>query len=85
MTNFARRKPQREQLDHANPVRNEETGLWQCPFCSKNDYPDLSEVWNHFDAGDCQGTAQGVQVRMDNGISGRVRCRFYCLLPYYSI
>ncbi|KAK2711056.1 hypothetical protein QYM36_012282 [Artemia franciscana] len=70
LTNFTRRKPQRKHLDHAKPVRNEETGLWQCPFCSKNDYPDLSEVWSHFDAGDCQGTAQGIQVCMDNGISG---------------
>ena len=35
VTGFTHRKPQREQLDRANPVRNEETGLWQCPFCFK--------------------------------------------------
>ena len=38
------RKPQHDQLDQANPVRNDETGLWQCPFCLKNDFPELSEV-----------------------------------------
>jgi len=38
------RKPHGEQLDQADPVRNEETGLWQCPFCNKNDFPELSEV-----------------------------------------
>ena len=41
---FATKKPHGEQLDQANPVRSEETGLWQCPFCQKNDFPELSEV-----------------------------------------
>ena len=41
---IAYKRPQGEQLDQANPVRNEETGLWQCPFCLKNDFPELSEV-----------------------------------------
>ncbi|XP_023242655.1 transcription elongation factor SPT6-like [Centruroides sculpturatus] len=67
---IARKKPQGEQLDQANPIRNDETGLWQCPFCLKNDFPELSEVWNHFDAGSCPGQAMGVRVRLDNGISG---------------
>ena len=35
VTGFAYRKPQREQLD---PIRNELTGLWQCPFCFKLSY-----------------------------------------------
>lgn len=69
---IARRKPQGEQLDHANPVRNDETRLWQCPFCLKNDFPELSEVWNHFDAGACPGQATGVKLRLDNGISGKL-------------
>lgn len=69
------RKPQGEQLDQANPVRNDETGLWQCPFCLKNDFPELSEVWNHFDAGGCPGQATGVRLRLDNGISGYVHIK----------
>jgi transcription elongation factor SPT6 len=52
---ISHRKPQGEQLDQANPVRNDESGLWQCPFCMVNDFPELSEVWNHFDAGACPG------------------------------
>lgn len=35
VTGFQHRKPKPEELDRANPVRNEETGLWQCPFCFK--------------------------------------------------
>ena len=35
VTGFAYRKPQREQLD---PIRNELTGLWQCPFCFQVSY-----------------------------------------------
>ncbi|XP_046966341.1 transcription elongation factor SPT6 [Vanessa cardui] len=69
------RKPQREMLDQANPVRNDETGLWECPFCHKNDFPELSEVWNHFDAGACPGQATGVRIRLDNGLSGYIHIK----------
>nr|NVI78424.1 Spt6 [Cucujiformia] len=69
---IARKKPQGEQLDQANPVRNDETGLWQCPFCLKNDFPELSDVWNHFDAGACPGQATGIKLFLDNGISGYI-------------
>ncbi|XP_076244162.1 transcription elongation factor SPT6 isoform X2 [Calliopsis andreniformis] len=72
---ISHRKPQGEQLDQANPVRNDETGLWQCPFCLKNDFPELSEVWNHFDAGACPGKATGVRLRLDNGISGYIHVK----------
>ncbi|CAN7987050.1 unnamed protein product [Ixodes hexagonus] len=73
---IARRKPHGQQLDQANPIRNDETGLWQCPFCLKNDFPELSEVWNHFDAGSCPGQSMGVRVRLDNGVSGFIHIRF---------
>ncbi|OAD54023.1 Transcription elongation factor SPT6 [Eufriesea mexicana] len=72
---ITRRKPQGDQLDQANPVRNDETGLWQCPFCLKNDFPELSEVWNHFDAGACPGKATGIRLRLDNGISGYIHVK----------
>ncbi|KOC62569.1 Transcription elongation factor SPT6 [Habropoda laboriosa] len=72
---ISHRKPQGDQLDQANPVRNDETGLWQCPFCLKNDFPELSEVWNHFDAGACPGKATGVRLRLDNGISGYIHIK----------
>ena len=44
VTGIATKRPRGDQLDQANPVRNDETGLWQCPFCKKNDFPELSEV-----------------------------------------
>lgn len=72
---ISHRKPQGEQLDQANPVRNDETGLWQCPFCLKNDFPELSEVWNHFDAGECPGQATGIKLRLDNGVSGFIHIK----------
>lgn len=72
---ISHRRPQGYQLDQANPIRNDETGLWQCPFCLKNDFPELSEVWNHFDAGACPGKATGIRLRLDNGISGYIHVK----------
>ncbi|XP_041765514.1 transcription elongation factor SPT6 [Anopheles merus] len=75
VSGFTYRKPQGEQLDQANPVRNDETGFWQCPFCMKTEFPELSEVWNHFDAGECPGQATGVRVRFDNGLNGFIHIK----------
>ncbi|XP_053682343.1 transcription elongation factor SPT6 isoform X2 [Sabethes cyaneus] len=72
---ISHKKPQGDQLDQANPVRNDETGLWQCPFCMQNEFPELSEVWNHFDAGECPGQATGVRLRFDNGLSGFIHIK----------
>ena len=44
VTGMAYRRPRGEELDNANPVRDPDTQLWQCPFCQKNDFPELSEV-----------------------------------------
>ena len=43
-TGFAYKKPTREELDSANPTRNDDTNLWKCPFCLEDNFPDLSEV-----------------------------------------
>lgn len=69
------RKPSKEQLDGANPARNDETGMWQCPFCVKNDFPELSDVWEHFDAQECPGTSVGVKLRLDNGLFGFIHIK----------
>nr|NVI78465.1 Spt6 [Cucujiformia] len=66
----AHKKPQPEQLNKSNPMRKEETGLWQCPLCLKDDFPEFADVWNHFDAGDCPGQVTGIKLYLDNGISG---------------
>lgn len=70
VTGFARRKPKAEQLENANPIRIDNSNLWECPFCHQNDFPELSEVWGHFDGGGCPGQAMGVKVRLDNSIAG---------------
>ena len=44
VTGIVRRKPSRDILDRANPNKNQMTGYWQCPFCLRADFPDLSLV-----------------------------------------
>ncbi|XP_016923159.2 transcription elongation factor SPT6 [Drosophila suzukii] len=75
VTGFTYRRPQGEQLDNANPVRIESSDSWQCPFCHKDDFPELSEVWNHFDANACPGQASGVRVRLENGLPGFIHIK----------
>ncbi|XP_077995239.1 transcription elongation factor SPT6-like isoform X2 [Glandiceps talaboti] len=70
VTGFAHRRPRGDQLDQADPVQISETRLWQCPFCLQDDFPDLSEVWSHFDGNKCPGQAVGVKTRLDNGVTG---------------
>lgn len=41
---IVRRKPPRDVLDRANPIENKATGYWQCPFCLKDDFRELSMV-----------------------------------------
>lgn len=42
VTGIAHRRPQGESYDQA--IRNDATGLWQCPFCQQDNFPELSEV-----------------------------------------
>lgn len=72
---ISRRRPQGEQLDETTPVKNDNTGLWQCPFCLKKDFSELSDVWNHFDNGSCPGKAIGIKLKLDNGISGFIHIK----------
>jgi hypothetical protein len=37
-------RPKQEELDQAAPRRKGEENLWECPFCGKNDFPELTEV-----------------------------------------
>ncbi|XP_055514099.1 transcription elongation factor SPT6 isoform X2 [Leucoraja erinacea] len=74
VTGIAHRRPQGESYDQA--IRNDETGLWQCPFCQQDNFPELSEVWNHFDSGACPGQAIGVKTRLDNNVAGFIPTKF---------
>ena len=71
---ISHRKAQGDQLDNIKPVRNDDTGHWQCPFCFKNDFLELSEVWIHIEA-ICPGKAMGVKLRLDNGVSGYIHIK----------
>lgn len=72
---ISHKKPSSEQLDGANPARNDDSGLWQCPFCVKNDFAELSDVWEHFDRQECPGTSIGVKLRLDNGLFGFIHIK----------
>ena len=41
---IVRRKPSRELLDRAQPIQNEMTSFWQCPFCLQDDFHDIGLV-----------------------------------------
>ncbi|VDN09930.1 unnamed protein product, partial [Dibothriocephalus latus] len=71
----ATRKPRPEQLDKANPTKNEVTGLWMCPFCKQDDFQKLDEMWAHFDSNDCPGQVVGLRLQLENGISGFIPLR----------
>ncbi|KAM6118684.1 LOW QUALITY PROTEIN: transcription elongation factor SPT6 [Phoenicopterus ruber ruber] len=72
VTGIAHRRPQGESYDQA--IRNDETGLWQCPFCQQ-DNSELSEVWTTLASGSCPGQ-DGVKTRLDNGVAGFIPTKF---------
>uniref|UniRef100_A0A1I8JEX7 Transcription elongation factor spt6 n=1 Tax=Macrostomum lignano TaxID=282301 RepID=A0A1I8JEX7_9PLAT len=72
---FARRRPKPDQLENANPIRNEETGNWVCPFCGLSNFVEVNQVWSHFDGQSCEGEPVGVRVQLDNGLSGFIGTR----------
>ena len=73
------KKPDSDEMDKAAPVRKGDGEQWQCPFCGQDDFPELTEVWNHFDAVDediaCRGKCVGISVGFDNGLFGYIRIR----------
>ena len=73
VTGFQYQKPTAEDLDSAAPKRVEDGNTWQCPFCGQDDFPELTEVWNHFDAGTCPGKSRGIRIRLDNGVTGFIK------------
>ena len=42
---IVRRKPLREVLDRANPIQDERSRLWKCPFCLQDNFQDIPLVW----------------------------------------
>ncbi|CAH8498368.1 unnamed protein product [Heterobilharzia americana] len=72
----ATRRPRPEQLDNANPTKNEINGLWMCPFCRQDNFQLLNHVWSHFDNNECPGQPVGLRVQLDNGIDGFIPLKF---------
>ncbi|EFX64484.1 hypothetical protein DAPPUDRAFT_266300 [Daphnia pulex] len=70
VTGFQHRKPEREELDRVSPIRDQTTGLWQCPYCVQKDFTHRIQVLTHLDAGSCIGQAIGVNIRLENGLLG---------------
>jgi len=59
---IARRRPNKEQLEEANPIKDDNTCMWQCQFCKRNDFGELGQVWSNFDTGECPGPPVGVRT-----------------------
>jgi len=72
---YAHKPP--EQEDSAAPRRVEGfIDRWLCPFCGKNDFNEIAEVWKHFDEVNprlkCPGKATGIQITLENGLPGKI-------------
>ncbi|CAF1187488.1 unnamed protein product [Rotaria sordida] len=73
---FARKKPTPQQLEAAQPEKDEITGMLKCPLCHTERFHNVKEAWNHFDSTNrCKGTPIGVRVRLDNGCTGFIKLR----------
>ncbi|KAF5398777.1 Transcription elongation factor SPT6 [Paragonimus heterotremus] len=75
VVSVATRRPRPEQLDNANPTKNESNGLWMCPFCRRDNFQFLNHVWSHFDNNECPGQPVGLRMELDNGIAGFIPVR----------
>ena len=70
VTSIARRRPTKEQLENAEPIKDENTCTWQCSFCKRGNFSELGQVWTHFDTDDCPGPPVGVRTILDNQVNG---------------
>uniref|UniRef100_A0A915EEF5 S1 motif domain-containing protein n=1 Tax=Ditylenchus dipsaci TaxID=166011 RepID=A0A915EEF5_9BILA len=66
------RKPGEKDTASRQPKHNNQRNTWECDFCKRDDFTDISQVWSHTDNKECQGIPVGVKVRLDNGILGFV-------------
>ncbi|XP_044010097.1 transcription elongation factor SPT6-like [Aphidius gifuensis] len=64
-----------ERRDEIHPVRNNDTRLWKCSYCNKDDFIELSHVWNHLDNEECTGKLTGIKIKFDNGITGYIKIK----------
>jgi transcription elongation factor SPT6 len=70
VTGIARKRLMRDVIAQATPLQDRVTGYWQCPFCLRDDFPDITMVWPHFDDNSCPGQAIGVRTKLENNLNG---------------
>ncbi|KAI1729035.1 SH2 domain-containing protein [Ditylenchus destructor] len=56
------------------PILNSARNTWACVHC-KQEFHEVSHVWEHKDQNQCPGVPVGVKVRLENGITGFVSAR----------
>lgn len=71
VTNFICKRPDREDITKAVPIKDEETQLWKCPFCIELISHDLKKCWVHIET-DCPGRSIGVRGIIEG---------FYSIIP----
>ena len=72
---IARKRPAKDDLDKANPIKDDNTLTWTCPFCKRNDFDEIGKVWKHFDDNECPGPPAGVRTQLDSGLNGFIPLR----------
>lgn len=60
-----------EQHDNFEPIKNSETGLWQCPFCWQNDFTELDDIRAHI-INVCFNQTKQYRISI-NGLTGYIR------------
>lgn len=48
VVSIAYRQPKEDEYTNATPERDGPTGMWKCPFCFRDDFPELQQVINGF-------------------------------------
>ena len=44
VTGFYYVQPKPEEMDCAQPRKNDDTGMFACQFCGRDNFPELTEV-----------------------------------------
>ncbi len=82
---IVRRKPQREVLDRANPVQDEHSRLWKCPFCLKNDFRDIGMVSALNLLGGGEEVEQHIGVVSAQFVRGGVQKEVGCVVDFVRV
>lgn len=48
VTGFYYVQPKPEEMDCAQPQKNDDTGMFACQFCGRDNFPELTEVLEYY-------------------------------------